>query len=118
MTDAEQKQNPTPERERLMRLRSIFMPYAMKRASKYYKATGFYARFVHYTSAEAALQIIKSKRIWMRNTTCMSDYSEVMHGYDILWKFFSNENNKGEFIKALEGVASGVAEEAIKLFDQ
>ena len=118
MTSVDQRQSPTPEQDRIMRLRCIFMPYASKKAHEFYEASKFYARFVHYTSAEAAMQIIKSKRIWLRNTTCMSDYSEVMHGYDILWKFFSNENNKGEFIKALEGVASGVAEEAIKLFDQ
>lgn len=26
-----------------------------------------HVRFVHYTSADAALKIIRSKRIWMRN---------------------------------------------------
>ncbi len=118
MTSADQTRRTNPDRERLKRLQGIFMPYATKRISQYYEATGSVARFVHYTSAEAALQIIKSKRIWMRNTTCMSDYSEVMLGYSILLKFFSNDNNKKEFIKALEGVATGVAPEAIKLFDQ
>jgi hypothetical protein len=42
------------------------------------------AKFVHYTTAEAALSIIRSKRLWMRNATCMADYSEVTHGYRYL----------------------------------
>jgi hypothetical protein len=106
------------ERQRLMQLQSIFMPYATKKAHDLYEATGTFARFVHYTSAEAALKIIKIKRIWMRNTTCMSDYSEVDHGYNIILKFFSNNDNKQEFIKVIEGCAIGVATEAIGLFDQ
>ena len=78
-------------------LQSIFLPHATNKIRGLYEAIGFtHARFVHYTSAEAALKIIKSKRIWMRNTTCMSDYSEVMHGYSILWKFFSNDKNKAK----------------------
>lgn len=118
MASAEKNQTATPEEERMMRLQGIFMPYATMKANKLYETTGFYARFVHYTSAEAALRIIKSKRIWMRNTNCMSDYSEVRHGYNILWKFFSDKNNKDNFIRALEECASGVAKEAIGLFDQ
>jgi len=38
---------------------------------------------VHYTSAEAALSIIGDKRVWIRNTTCMSDFREVEHRFDI-----------------------------------
>ncbi len=107
--------NPTPEQ---VRLHGIFMPYAAKKIHDFYEATGTHARFVHYTSAEAALQIIKSKRIWMRNTNCMADYSEVRHGYNILLKFFSDGNNKEMFISALEECANGIAQEAIGLFDQ
>ncbi len=106
------------EKQRLMRLNSIFMPYATKHIKQFYEPTGLNARFAHYTSAEGAFNIIKTKRIWMRNTTCMSDYSEVNHGYDILFEFFSSGDNRERFIKALEGCASGVAPEAIRLFDQ
>jgi hypothetical protein len=53
------------------------------------------ARFVHYTSAESALSIIKSKHLWMRNTTCMTDFREVQHGFDILARFFFDEQKKG-----------------------
>jgi hypothetical protein len=61
------------------RLEAIFHPLAtMHREGLFTDATG--ARFVHYTSAESALKIITSKRLWMRNTTCMADYREVRHG--------------------------------------
>ena len=60
------------------------------------------ARFVHYTSAEAALRIIQNKRIWMRNVTAMSDYSEV-------------PTIRKAFVEALEACTPGAAEEAFKL---
>ncbi len=54
------------------RLESIFMPYARRQRDKFYDSGAKpAARFVHYTSAEAAFKIIESKRVWMRNTTCM-----------------------------------------------
>jgi hypothetical protein len=64
----------------MLRLEAIFMPYGRRQRDGAYEklkksgATDERLRFVHYTSAEAALSIIRSKRIWMRNTTCMSDY--------------------------------------------
>lgn len=35
-------------------------------------------RFVHYTTAESALNILKSEEIWLRNATLMNDYMEVI----------------------------------------
>jgi len=106
--------NATPEQEQL---NGIFLPYATMKIHDFYEDRT-HARFVHYTSAEAALQIIKSKRIWMRNTNCMVDYSEVRRGYSFFFKFFSDKNNKEMFIRAFEECASGIAQEAIGLFDQ
>ena len=99
------------------RLGSIFMPYAMKQLQAHYRDKA-QARFVHYTSAESALSIIKSKRFWMRNTNCMSDYSEVQHGFDIVSRFFSDESKRNAFIKALDACVPGAAEEAINAFGQ
>jgi hypothetical protein len=65
------------------RLAGIFYPYAQRQIDETYgvpeysKIDGVSRRFVHYTTAEAALKIIKSKRVWMRNTLCMLDYREV-----------------------------------------
>jgi len=108
----------TPEEYQLLiRLESIFVPNARARRDALYN-NGERARFVHYTSAEAALSIIKTKRIWMRNTTCMSDYREVSHGYDLLKTFFSDTTNKANFIGALDSCSSNVGQEALELFGQ
>jgi hypothetical protein len=41
-------------------------------------------RFVHYTSADAAMKIIQGeagkRHLWLRNATEMNDFSEVQHG--------------------------------------
>ena len=94
-----------------MRLEGIFMPYSRKQRDE---LLANQKRFVHYTSAEAALNILKEKRLWMRNTTCMSDYREVNHGYELFSSFFSNPENNISFIKALDLCAPGVAVEAVK----
>ena len=46
-------------------------------------------KFSHYTSAFSALEILKSRRIWMRNSISMNDYSEIIYGRKCLmdcWK--------------------------------
>jgi hypothetical protein len=37
-------------------------------------------RFVHYTNAAAALSVIQSRSLWMRNATVMNDFRELDHG--------------------------------------
>ncbi len=69
-------QIPTSEEVRKIndegvRIMSITMPYALKQMQAMYQRTPdqTHARFVHYTTAEAALNIIRTKRFWLRNTT-------------------------------------------------
>lgn len=102
-----------PQLQLTTRLEEIFMPYATGQRQTIYQNS---TRFVHYTSAEAALSIINNKCIWMRNTTCMSDYKEVQHGFEILNKFFSQDANWEKFIKTLDTCVPGAAQEAIDLF--
>jgi hypothetical protein len=109
------------ELERDILMGQIFMPYAMERRYKFYGSTPSSeptARFVHYTSAEAALGIIKTKRVWMRNTTCMADYSEVQHGFEILKRFFADSRRLQYFTTALNSVSAGIADEALKQFNE
>jgi len=111
--------------EYLQRLEQIFMPYASgqreeacRRQTGAEAAPGAFLRFAHYTSASAAISIIKEKRIWMRNTNCMSDYSEVHHGYTMLREFFAHTNpDREKLIKAIDGCSPRAATEAINLFD-
>ena len=110
----------TPEQVQLaLELERIFTPHAQRQRDEAYAKQGNSGelRFAHYTSAEAALSIIKSKRMWMRNSTCMADYREVQHGFDILNKFFSDNTKTDAFVAALDDCVPGVAVESINLFN-
>jgi hypothetical protein len=120
--------NPTsdppfsPEQYKLaVQLESIFMPHARRQrldAGYGEDETCSPVRFVHYTSAEAALKIIRAKRLWMRNATCMVDFREVQHGLDILSGFFSNQKNRDALLNSLDRCHLGIGRSAIDLFDQ
>jgi hypothetical protein len=110
----------TPEKfEQIARPADIMMPRFMKETRGVFlqRPGEMRGRFVHYTKAEAALNIIRKKRFWMRNTNCMSDFSEVQHGFNILNSFFSNKANKESFTEALDDCFPGVASEAISMFN-
>lgn len=116
----------TPDsHERIVRLERVFMPYAQQQRRDAYvrqtnsePAPGAIIKFAHYTSASSAMKIIDEKRIWMRNSKCMSDYSEVQHGFTILQEFFANNNSERErLIAALDSCSLGVAREAINAFE-
>jgi hypothetical protein len=94
---------------------SIFMPYAARRRKQ---SNG---RFVHYTSAESGIKIIETKQLWMRSTTCMNDYREVQHGFDILKNVLSKPANITLFESTLDGCVSGpvgVGREAMSYFNR
>jgi hypothetical protein len=111
--------SPDEKFERDKKLEGIFVPRARKRRDEVYELGGKrpFARFVHYTSAEAALKIIIQKRLWMRNAACMADFREVEHGFSILLSYFSKEEKRTAFYQAVNSVAPGVGEQAVKKFD-
>ncbi len=110
------------EIEREIKLANIFWPYGIKQRSKLYGNPKIrenpIAHFVHYTSAESALRIIGSKRVWMRNATCMADYREVQHGFDILQNYFADKTRLQVFTDAFDAHFQGAALEAINRFNQ
>lgn len=61
--------------------REVFFPLASL-AKERAKRAGL--RFAYYTTADVAYQVIKNKRMWMRSTTTMNDYSEIQYGRDLL----------------------------------
>ena len=71
---------------------------------------------VHYTSASNALNIIRTKRLWMRNAQCMNDFSEVTHGIDCLIQCFKQKVG-ADFLHTLNNIQPRIAEEAINIFD-
>ena len=90
------------------------MPYATTRREQLSKRCG---RFAHYTSAENTLWIIQSQAFWLRNATCMTDYTEVQLGHRLLVEYFSREENRKSFYTAVSLCGEGVAEEPVMLFD-
>jgi hypothetical protein len=100
----------TPEQERLFK---IFYPYAYKRHSAVLAGN---IRFVHYTSAEAAINILRSKEVWMRKSSCMNDFSEVQHGLNCLIKTYNSE--AGEvFKRTLNNIFDGLVANIEELFN-
>jgi hypothetical protein len=114
------KNTMTPEEAAVQkRIVGIFSPYALSQMEDYFRKQRDQTqiRFVYYTPAEGALRIIENKRLWMRNVTCMSDFSEVRHGHGILVRLFQEQSSRRVFNEALEKCAPGAAEEAFKIFD-
>jgi hypothetical protein len=97
-------------------LDSIFQPTTRSQRNKFYNGREA-ARFVHYTSAEAALKIISGKRIWLRSTTCMADFSEVDHGFSVLKAYFNKAERQAQFSSALDACGTGIFDEAVGHFD-
>jgi hypothetical protein len=102
-------QATTEQLQMAQRLLEILSPYGVQTRTDMIERGG---RFVHYTSAENGLKIINTKTIWMRNTNCMTDYSEVQHGFNLLNKFFADASKAGEFKSALDGCVDGVGKQA------
>jgi len=94
------------------RLRAIFRPDDSKKASDVKNKK---TRFVHYTTAAAAREIISKRQVWMRNTSCMNDYSEVLHGLNLIDELEKSEVGK-EFYSTLETIRTGITKEVRKRF--
>lgn len=101
------------------RLTSIFFPHSIQRSKELYgenPADDSTSLFVHYTSAENALKIIRTKRWWMRSTSCTIDYREAHHGHQILLELDREEELKVLW-SAIEECQQGAGQEAIGAFN-
>ena len=94
------------------RLVDIFHPYAM---AKVREARENNTRFVHYTTAVAAMNILKSKEVWLRNILSMNDYMEVRQGLNCLYRAYDGDVGE-QFRSALNGLFDKLAEEIAELF--
>jgi hypothetical protein len=88
------------------RLEKILMPHMSENKAKL-EASG--NKFIHYTSAENSLNILNSQRLWLRNPSCMNDYMEISHGYQMLLNFFSDVEKKNKFTLAIDAYEDGLA---------
>lgn len=92
----------------------IFTPYAAERIEHVLSER---SRFVHYTTSEVAVSIIRNKSVWMRNAVVMNDFSEIQHGFDCL-KFAWSEHESGRRCKELLDLQfPGFVQEITNLYD-
>jgi Protein of unknown function (DUF2971) len=104
-----------------LRIERIFHPYATEQMESFANKQGDgQVSFVHYTSAKAAFGIIKSKCIWMRNVTAMSDFSEVQIGMSFLKEALYGNDGKGlkALTEAVDGCAMGATTEALQILEK
>lgn len=92
---------------------SIFHPHILKRLHQIQQDG---TRFVHYSSAEAALAILSGESIWMRQVSCMNDVQEVEHGLRCLRSAYRTAH--GSRLKAaLNSMYPGITDEIEKSFN-
>lgn len=100
------------EREALKKIHGIFFPHASERLKD---VSAKKTRFVHYTSASTAMQIIRNREFWMREPSCMNDFMEVEHGIRCIRNAFLNA--KGDLFRgALESISQGLVKEVDEVF--
>jgi hypothetical protein len=102
-------ESATPETAREF---MTFYPHMWTRIS----GLGVQGRLVHYSSAEAAMNILEHKEIWLRNTTVMNDFMEVEHGLQALSDAFRSASGQ-RFQEFLNHHFDGVCEEVANIFD-
>jgi len=100
--------------ELFQNLFKIFHPFAY---DKQQKALNNNQRFVYYTSAETAISILKNNEIWMRNATCMNDYSEVNYGLDCLSKAYRRSSAGSIFKSTLQNIHPNICQDIETLFN-
>lgn len=59
-------------------------------------------RFVHYTSPEAAIKMIRNEEVWLRKSTTMNDFSEIQHGLGCVDFALAHMQNRTRFQAALD----------------
>ncbi len=94
------------------KISEIFFPYQTDRMAKFMEEN---KRFVHYTSAAAAMNIFKSKQIWLRQPYFMNDYRELEHGLQCLVSAYREQN---QFFKnTVDQIYEGLSNEIEQEFD-
>lgn len=69
----------------------IFHPFAFRKIKE---MEGSNTKFVHYCSADTALNIINSEEVWLRNAAVMNDFMEIEHGRTCLNYVWHSEEGK------------------------
>lgn len=94
-------------------IREIFFPFTAKKIDEVKNND---QRLVHYTTADVAMNIIRSREIWMRNSTTMNDYMEIEHGFQCLSHAYQTSPGQ-KFKQSLDSIFPGAATEVEQRFN-
>jgi hypothetical protein len=102
-------------KEDFIRANGILLPHSTKRQQEF-KNQGI--RFVHYTTAEAAMSILKTKQIWMRNPSFMNDLTDVVYGRQRLIDAYNNSEKGKELRIVLNEIFENVSKDVEQDFNE
>lgn len=94
-------------------IRETFFPYATRKVERMLESN---TRFVHYTSADNALNIIDGNQVWLRNTNLMNDYREVQHGDRCLMDAWNDDAVGGKLRGALDQISEGLSKRILQKY--
>jgi hypothetical protein len=95
-----------------LKFSEVLQPYAF---SEICRVDNEAKSFVYYTTSETAYKILTKNEIWLRKTSLMNDFREMVYGYDLLAK--SVKQNKDRLMKILNTIAPNLFEDIIEQFD-
>jgi len=106
----------------LLKLEEIFLPnFFYEKMRYYFSSSGLVNNdvlFVHYTSAASALDIIREKRVVMRNALHVTDYREVTDGFKVMADLVSDKNERWvDFLNCIEDVLPGIMDRVMSIYD-
>ncbi|MBT8420069.1 MAG: hypothetical protein KJO08_04320, partial [Gammaproteobacteria bacterium] len=93
---------------------ALFMPHHISKGDAL--ESGKF-KFVHYTSAESAMHIIKNRQVCMRNAQCMNDFMELEHGHECLIQAYKSDPEGKKFQEIIESAHPGLLEDVTQMFD-
>jgi hypothetical protein len=65
-------------------------------------------KFVHYTSAEAAVKMISNHEVWLRKSSTMNDFSEIEYGNSCLHRAWASPSGD-RFRRLLDRLYPGLS---------
>jgi len=97
------------------RLNNIFFSYVQKETSRIEQNN---IRFVHYTSADTGLKILRNNKVWLRNAIVMNDFSEVHHGERCVAEAWQDDTVGGRLKTLLNSWEAGLDIKVADAYDE
>lgn len=89
----------------MVNYKEILFPYVKEREDKLNRENKCFA---HYTSAENAINIIKTSTLWMRKASLMNDTQELILGKEILLEHLRQKNVQARLSEILRDFSTNI----------